>query len=71
MNTLPKQPTIPPMPNTNENRKFEPTFKLDRDYIYRSIPISSNPIYTEYREEIVMDKKTFVEAFERWIEKRA
>lgn len=48
-------------------------FKLDRDYIYRCIriPMVKTAMYTQYREEIVMDKKTFIEAFEKWIEKRA
>lgn len=46
-------------------------FKLDGDYIYRSVPIARNAIYTEYRKEVVMDKKTFIEAFEKWVEKRA
>lgn len=46
-------------------------FKLDGDYIYRCIPIIKTAIFTEYKEEIVMDKKTFIEAFEKWIEKRA
>lgn len=46
-------------------------FKLDGDYIYRCIPMVETTIYTQYREEIVMDKKTFIEAFEKWIEKRA
>lgn len=46
-------------------------FKLDGDYIYKSVPIARNAIYTEYRKEVVMDKKTFIEAFEKWIEKRA
>lgn len=71
MNMLPKQPTVPPILNASEDKRFIGKFKLDGDYIYRSIPISSNAIYTEYREEIVMDKKTFIEAFEKWIEKRA
>ena len=46
-------------------------FKLDGDYIYRLIPTMECQIYTTYREEAVMDKKTFVEAFEKWIDKRA
>jgi hypothetical protein len=49
----------------------ETKFKLDGNYIYRYIPMVENAIYTQYREEIVMDKKTFIEAFEKWIEKRA
>lgn len=67
MNTLPKQLTIPPMPkpNTSENRKFGTTFELDDDYIYRVTPVDDKGNYMGY---IVMDKKTFVEAFEKWIE---
>lgn len=49
----------------------ETKFKLDGDYIYRCIPMVETAMYTQYREEIVMDKKTFIEAFEKWIEKRA
>lgn len=49
----------------------ETKFKLDGNYIYRCIPMVETAIYTQYREEIVMDKKTFIEAFEKWIEKRA
>lgn len=73
MNTLPIQPIIPPMPkpNVSENKGLEIKFELDGDYIYKSIPISRNDIYTECREEVVMDKKTFIEAFEKWIERRA
>ena len=44
-------------------------FKLDGDYIYRCIPMVETTMYTQYREEIVMDKKTFIEAFEKWVEK--
>lgn len=49
----------------------EAKFKLDGDYIYRCIPMVKTAMYTQYREEVVMDKKTFTEAFEKWIEKRA
>lgn len=44
-------------------------FELNGDYIYRLIPMVENRIYTEYREEVVMDKKTFIEAFEKWVRK--
>jgi hypothetical protein len=46
-------------------------FELNGDYIYRCIPIAKTNIFTEYRKEAIMDKKTFIEAFEKWIEKRA
>lgn len=63
MTIIPKQPTTPPMPNKSLGIEFE----LNGDYIYRLIPMAENRIYTEYREEVVMDKKTFIEAFEKWV----
>lgn len=66
MNTLPKQLTIPPMPKPNTS--FGTTFELDDDYIYRVTPLDDKGNYMSY---IVMDKKTFVEAFKKWIKKRA
>lgn len=64
MNTLPKQATIPPMPNPKSNRELESKFELDDDYIYRVTPLDNKGNYMSY---IVMDKKTFVEAFEKWV----
>lgn len=68
MYTMPIQPTIPPMPNTNKNRNLESKFELDDDCIYRVTPIDDKGNYMSY---VVMDKETFVEAFKRWVEKRA
>lgn len=69
-NTIPVQPTVPPMPkpNTSKNGRLGATFELDDDYIYRVTPIDDKGNYMSY---IVMDKKTFVEAFNKWIEKGA
>ena len=70
-NTIPVQPTVPPMPkpNTSKNGRLGTTFfELDDDYIYRVTPIDDKGNCMSY---IVMDKKTFVEAFKRWVEKRA
>lgn len=43
-------------------------FELIGDYIYK---ITETHVPQIIKEEVVMDKKTFIEAFEKWIEKRA
>ena len=42
-------------------------FEIEGDYIVKYTVIPSMP-YT-YQKEIVMDKKTFLKAFEKWIPK--
>lgn len=42
-------------------------FELIGDYIYK---ITETHVPQIIKEEVVMDKKTFIEAFEKWIEKR-
>jgi hypothetical protein len=42
-------------------------FEIEGDYIVKYTAIPSMP--DTYQKEIVMDKKTFLEAFEKWIPK--
>lgn len=61
---LPKQPTVPPMPNINKNKNLEYRFELDDNCIYRVTPLDDKGTYMSY---VVMDKETFIKAFERWV----